>query len=162
MNITIRASAACDEAREVDEDSFFHSRESGGTVVSTVLKEMRDIVAERYPASSWNIYAAQASDGENFTGDSQRCAALLQEALMPNCQYFAYVEILDEREMEIFRDTSQGAELWRHYLGVAEHWPNFAMKRVSTPAEIYPVFRELFQGRNAGEPLQAALGGTVR
>ncbi len=144
------------EAREVDEDTFFHSRESGGTVVSTVLREMRDIVADRYPSSSWNIYAAQASDGENFTGDSGRCAALLHEALMPLCQYFAYVEILDAREMEIFRDTSQGAELWRHYLGVAERWSNFAMKRVSSPAEIYPVFRELFHTAG-GERAEAAL-----
>ena len=150
------------EAREVDEETFFHSRESGGTVVSTVLREMRDIVADRYPPSSWNIYAAQASDGENFTGDSARCAALLQEALMPLCQYFAYVEILDEREMEIFRDTTQGAELWRHYLGIAEHWANFAMKRVSTPAEIYPVFRELFQSQGTGEQRLAALRRTAR
>ncbi len=150
------------EAKEVDEETFFRGRESGGTVVSTVLAEMHDIVAKRYPPSSWNIYAAQASDGENFTGDSEKCAVLLDETLMPLAQYFAYVEILDEREMEIFRDESQGAELWRHYLSVAERWPNFAMKRVSKPADIYPVFRELFLDRAAAGAEPAAMRGRAR
>ena len=150
------------EAKEVDEETFFRGRESGGTVVSTVLAEMHDIVAKRYPPSSWNIYAAQASDGENFTGDSEKCAALLDETLMPLAQYFAYVEILDEREMEIFHDESRGAELWRHYLSVAERWPNFVMKRVSKPADIYPVFRELFLDRAAAGAEPAAMRGGAR
>ena len=132
------------EAKEVDEETFFYSRESGGTVVSTALKEMRTVLKDRYPAEQWNIYAAQASDGENYSGDSERCIQLLSEELMPVCQYYAYVEILDERESEIFQDESRGAELWRAYRRVAEAWPNFAMKRIARPADIYPVFRELF------------------
>ena len=63
---------------------------------------------------------------------------------MPVCQYFAYIEILDEREADIFNDETQGAELWHSYWQVHEKWQNFAMKRISTPADIYPVFRELF------------------
>ena len=135
------------EAKEVDEEAFFYSRESGGTVVSTALREMRDVLKERYPAGQWNIYAAQASDGENYSGDSDKCVQLLSEALMPVCQYYAYVEILDERESEIFQDESRGAELWRAYRRVTDGWPNFAMKRISRPADIYPVFRELFATR---------------
>ncbi|MDH3476323.1 MAG: YeaH/YhbH family protein, partial [Rhodospirillales bacterium] len=61
------------EAQEVDEETFFHSRETGGTVVSTALDEMLKIVRARYPSKEWNIYAAQASDGENYSGDSERC-----------------------------------------------------------------------------------------
>src|SRR5262249_52632263 len=84
------------QAQEVDEDTFFHSTQSGGTVVSTALEEMRRIIQERYPSKDWNIYAAQASDGDNLTGDSDNCVHLLNDELMRLCQYYAYVEILDE------------------------------------------------------------------
>jgi uncharacterized sporulation protein YeaH/YhbH (DUF444 family) len=137
------------EAKEVDEETFFYSRETGGTVVSTALEEMRRIVRERYPSQEWNIYAAQASDGENHSGDDARCVALLHQDIMPVCQYYAYVEILDERETEIFGNPEYGAALWRAYRTVAEGWGNFAMKRIARPADIYPVFRELFAKSDA-------------
>ncbi len=132
------------EASEVDEDTFFYSRETGGTKVSTALHEMRKVAAARYPATEWNIYAAQASDGENYMGDSEECVTLLEQEIMPLCQYYAYVEIIDEREKEIFKDVENGAALWRSYRGVSKNWRNFATKRVATPGDIYPVFRELF------------------
>jgi uncharacterized protein len=132
------------EAREVDEETFFYSTQSGGTVVSTALEEMEKIIAERYPAREWNIYAAQASDGDNIAGDSERCASLLSEELMRLCQYYAYVEIIDERETEIFGSTDNGTSLWRAYRTVGEKWPNFQMTRIARPADIYPVFRKLF------------------
>ncbi|APF38113.1 YeaH/YhbH family protein [Chelatococcus daeguensis] len=133
-----------DEAREVDEDTFFYSTQSGGTVVSTALEEMLRIIEERYPARDWNIYAAQASDGDNIAGDSERCASLLNGPLMRLCQYYAYVEIIDERETEIFGATDNGTSLWRAYRTVNEAWPNFQMTRIARPADIYPVFRKLF------------------
>ena len=132
------------EAQEVDEDTFFHSRETGGTVVSTALDEMLKIVRARYPNKEWNIYAAQASDGENYSGDSERCVTMLNDELMPLCQYYAYVEILDERETGLFMNPGTGAALWRNYQEVSGAWPNFEMKRVASPGDIYPVFRELF------------------
>src|SRR5690606_13915091 len=104
-----------DEAREVDEDTFFYSTQTGGTVVSTALEDMLRIIAERYPARDWNIYAAQASDGDNIAGDSERCSSLLNGPLMRLCQYYAYVEIIDERETEIFGATDNGTSLWRAY-----------------------------------------------
>jgi uncharacterized sporulation protein YeaH/YhbH (DUF444 family) len=132
------------EAHEVDEDTFFYSTQSGGTVVSTALEEMRRIIAERYPAKEWNIYAAQASDGDNFATDSERCISLLEGEIMRMCQYFAYVEIIDERERHIFGATDNGTSLWRAYRGIGEKWPNFQMSRIARPADIYPVFRKLF------------------
>ena len=132
-------------ASEVDEETFFHSRETGGTVVSTALERMSEIIEERYPASEWNIYAAQASDGENFPRDSHGCAALLDKHLMPMIQYFAYIEIIDRNEAQLMPSEDSGMELWRAYRGVANRWPQFAMKRISGPADIYPVFRELFE-----------------
>ncbi|SDF23834.1 YeaH/YhbH family protein [Limimaricola pyoseonensis] len=135
------------QASEVDEDTFFHARETGGTVVSTALVEMLKVVEDRYPPSEWNIYAAQASDGDNYQGDSLRCAELLDGAIMKLCQYFAYVEIIGEAEAQILRDQTRGTELWMGYRGVANRWPNFAMRRIAAPGEIYPVFRDLFSRR---------------
>ncbi|BCG83682.1 YeaH/YhbH family protein [Mesorhizobium sp. 113-3-3] len=131
-------------AKEVDEHTFFYRTESGGTVVSTALEEMHRIIEQRYPVSEWNIYAAQASDGDNFAGDSERCIELLDRKLMRLCQYFAYVEIIDERESHIFGATENGTSLWRAYNAIDGKWPNFQMRRIAAPADIYPVFRQLF------------------
>ncbi|MDP6567219.1 MAG: YeaH/YhbH family protein [Alphaproteobacteria bacterium] len=139
------------EAQEVDEETFFYSRQSGGTVVSTALDKMMEVVRERYPTDTWNIYAAQASDGENFSGDSENCLSLLRDEVMPVCQYYAYVEILDEREFELFGNPEAGAALWRSYKEMAADRENFAMKRIARPADIYPVFRELFSRQPEGE-----------
>lgn len=133
-----------DEAGEVDEETFFYSTQSGGTVVSTALEEMQRIIQQRYPAKEWNIYAAQASDGDNVSRDSERCASLLTTELMRLCQYYAYVEIIDERESEIFGSTDNGTSLWRAYRTVDGEWPNFQMTRIARPSDIYPVFRKLF------------------
>jgi uncharacterized sporulation protein YeaH/YhbH (DUF444 family) len=139
------------EAQEVDEQTFFYSTQSGGTVVSTALEEMRRIIAERYPVREWNIYAAQASDGDNLTTDSQQCISLMDNELMRLCQYFAYVEILDERETHIFRSTVNGTSLWQAYRQVSERWQNFQMTRIAKPADIYPVFRKLFAKQPSGQ-----------
>lgn len=132
------------EAQEVDEETFFYSTQSGGTVVSTALEKMHRIVSERYPGDEWNIYAAQASDGDNVVADSQRCIALLDQEIMPLCQYYAYVEIIDERERHIFGTTENGTSLWRAYSAINENWSNFQMTRIAEAADIYPVFRQLF------------------
>ncbi|WP_394889590.1 YeaH/YhbH family protein [Mesorhizobium sp. AaZ16] len=132
------------EAQEVDEETFFYSTQSGGTVVSTALEEMRRIIDKRYPSSEWNIYAAQASDGDNFVTDSEHCIALLDGEIMRLCQYFAYVEIIDERESHIFGSTDNGTSLWRAYSTVEDKWRNFQMSRIAKAADIYPVFRQLF------------------
>ncbi|AZO00874.1 YeaH/YhbH family protein [Mesorhizobium sp. M9A.F.Ca.ET.002.03.1.2] len=132
------------EAQEVDEETFFYNTQSGGTVVSTALEEMHRIIEERYPSNEWNIYAAQASDGDNFATDSERCIGLMDGQIMRLCQYFAYVEIIDERETHIFGATENGTSLWRAYSAVNLKWPNFEMSRIATAADIYPVFRRLF------------------
>ncbi len=124
------------KADEVDEEEFFYSRETGGTVVSSALELMKEIVAERYPAGSWNIYAAQASDGENWHDDSPRCRDVLVNSLLPQVQYYAYVEI----------NSGQDQELWHAYGEVPELFPErFAMRKVSDAADIFPVFHDLFE-----------------
>ena len=134
-------------AQEVEEETFFHGREAGGTVVSTALKEMERIIVARYPTNNWNIYVAQASDGENLSRDSEKCAKWLKEKIMPLCQYFAYVEIVDEMAADQSDDATAGGELWLSYGDVAQEWQNFHMRRVAGARDIYPVFRELFAKR---------------
>jgi uncharacterized sporulation protein YeaH/YhbH (DUF444 family) len=132
------------EAREVDEETFFNSRETGGTVVSTALTEMRRIVDDRYPVEEWNIYAAQASDGDNYSADSSTCLRLLGEAILPICQYFAYVEVHDKQRAEIFHAHHNVSDLWKSYNSISESWSNFAMRRVFSKADVFPVFHQLF------------------
>lgn len=122
-------------AKEVNEEEFFHSRESGGTVVSSALHLLRDIIHERYAGGQWNIYAAQASDGDNWDNDSPMCRDILSADVLPYCQYLAYIEIT----------PGEPQNLWREYEKLLGSHPNFAMQRIEQPSDIYPVFRELFK-----------------
>ncbi|MBV9863675.1 MAG: YeaH/YhbH family protein [Alphaproteobacteria bacterium] len=130
-------------AEEVDEETFFYSRETGGTVVSTALEKMLEIARARYPTDRWNIYGAQASDGDNYGADSGRCVALLGNEVLPLCQYFAYVEVGDGMGGSL-TGLSRDSDLWRAYGEVAPAHPHFAMRRVGDPAQIFSVFHELF------------------
>jgi len=127
-------------AKEVDEEEFFYSRETGGTIVSSALNLMDEIIKERYPASEWNIYAAQASDGDNWNDDSDVCQKILTQKILPNTQYYSYIEITN-------RDHQA---LWQAYESVQAAFPDtFAMKHLVSAGDIYPVFRELFQKKAA-------------
>ena len=127
-------------AKEVDEQEFFYSRETGGTIVSSALKLMQEVLAERYPVNEWNIYAAQASDGDNWNDDSPVCRDILMRQIMPFVQYFSYVEITPREHQA----------LWHEYEQVSEAFPDsFAQQQIVSAADIYPVFRELFQRRVA-------------
>jgi len=122
-------------AKEVSEEDFFYSRETGGTIVSSALKLMHDIVQQRYTSSEWNIYAAQASDGDNWDDDSPLCAQLLRENILPAVQYFSYIEIT----------PNQHQALWEAYKALeSSHGQEFAMAQIRDAGDIYPVFRELF------------------
>ena len=132
------------EAKEVDEQTFFHSPETGGTVVSSALLEMQRIVAERYSPQDWNIYAAQASDGDNSSDDNGACAALLTDVILPLCQYFAYLEVGAEETRAPAGFIKHRTALWRTYEPLRDQGA-IAMRRVTHRREIYPVFRELFR-----------------
>lgn len=125
-------------ASEVDENDFFTSRESGGTVVSSALALMHEIIVKRYPSSLWNIYGAQASDGDNWHDDSPRCREILENQILDLTQYFAYIEITD----------GPPQNLWEEYQKLQEgRAGRFAMQRIAHLSDIYPVFRELFKRR---------------
>ena len=137
------------QAAEVDEDTFFNSPETGGTVVSTALEEMRRVVAERYSPDAWNIYAAQASDGDNTASDNDRTAELLTHAILPVCQYYAYLEV--GRESDHFPPgfIRRDSDLWQTYQQIQRTGVPMAMRKVNHRREIYPVFRELFAPKDA-------------
>src|SRR6478609_11525885 len=127
------------QAAEVTEDEFFHATESGGTVVSSALTMMNDIIRERYMGSEWNIYGAQASDGDNWQQDSSKCRELLDHKILPLVRYYAYVQVADEDQ-----------NLWEEYTRVRDANPQFAMQKIVTPSQIFPVFRDLFKKQPAG------------
>ncbi|SHE57020.1 hypothetical protein SAMN02745148_00665 [Modicisalibacter ilicicola DSM 19980] len=125
-------------AKEVDEEEFFYSRETGGTIVSSALTLVDEIITKRYPAAQWNLYVAQASDGDNWDDDSTTCRQLLVKSLMPRLQYYTYVEITPHAHQA----------LWEEYESVQDDFPErFAMRQIVEAGDIYPVFRELFRRR---------------
>jgi len=135
-----------DRAEEVDEETFFRSPATGGTMVSSALEAMRQIIATRYRPADWNIYAAQASDGDNSYTDGAATEGLLKDAILPVSQYFAYLEVGDEGG----GSTSDSA-LWTLYRRLHSEGALLSMRKVSRRSEIFPVFHELFQRRRALE-----------
>lgn len=121
-------------AKVVEEEEFFHSTESGGTIVSSALEVAVEEMKQRFPVDQWNIYVAQASDGDNWDSDSPRCKELLLTELLPRVQYYSYVEI----------EAEQPQSLWLQYEEARESAPNLALGRIRNRADIYPVLRDLF------------------
>jgi len=130
-------------AEEVEEEVFFSDPRTGGTVVSTALAEFIRIQKARYPHDSWNIYAAQASDGDNSSSDTRTAIAMLEGEILPVVQHFAYIEVAAS-SAHIRGET----DLWRGYDPLSQREPKLAMRKVASAKDIFPVFRDLF-GRKA-------------
>jgi uncharacterized sporulation protein YeaH/YhbH (DUF444 family) len=126
------------QAAEVDEHNFFHARETGGTVVSSALVLMEEIIKARFNPNEWNIYGAQASDGDNWHHDSGRCREMLSEKILPLVRYFAYVQVAEEEQ-----------NLWEEYTQLQAAHKHFAMRKAVEASQIYPVFRDLFKKEGA-------------
>jgi uncharacterized protein len=135
-------------AEEVDEDTFFHGPASGGTLVSSALQAMHEIVRSRFRPADWNIYAAQASDGDNSISDGEVAGRLLTEMILPVSQFFAYLEV-DETSGSTF-DMPDSA-LWTLYQRVRADGAPLSMRKVSDRSQIFPVFHDLFQRRRKQE-----------
>ncbi len=124
-------------AKEVDEHTFYHLRESGGTKISSAYELANRLIEEHYPPSEWNIYPFHFSDGDNWGGDdTRRCLDLLGEEILPKCNLFCYGQVrsaygsgqfkhdLDDRFAEDERirtsdiqDRDGILESIRHFLG---------------------------------------------
>ncbi|MBB1440909.1 YeaH/YhbH family protein, partial [Shewanella sp. SG41-4] len=123
------------QAKEVDEHEFFYSQETGGTIVSSALKLMHEVQQARYPENEWNIYAAQASDGDNWSDDSPICHEILAKHILPKVRYFSYIEISNRAHQT----------LWHQYEQLQQQFDNIAVQQIHQVEDIYPVFRELFK-----------------
>jgi uncharacterized sporulation protein YeaH/YhbH (DUF444 family) len=137
-----------DRAEEVDEDTFFHGPASGGTLVSSALMAMHDIVRSRFRPADWNIYAAQASDGDNSQSDGAAVSRLLTEMILPVSQFFAYLEVGETGGSTFDMPDSS---LWSLYQRLRADGAPLSMRKVSDRSQIFPVFHDLFQRRRKQE-----------
>lgn len=81
-------------ARLVDQHTFFHLRESGGTKISSAYELCLQLMRDRYPSQEWNVYPFHFSDGDNWsTRDTERCMELLRSSLLPACNQFCYGQV---------------------------------------------------------------------
>ncbi|HKY61861.1 MAG TPA: DUF444 family protein [bacterium] len=84
-------------AREVDQETFYHTRESGGTIISSAYKLCLKMIEEEYDPAQWNLYAFHFSDGDNWSSnDTQECLKLLSEQMLPNLNLFCYGQVESE------------------------------------------------------------------
>ncbi len=123
------------QAKEVDEQEFFYSQETGGTIVSSALKLMNEIQQKRFPDNEWNIYVAQASDGDNWADDCGKCVELLSKNILPIVRYYSYIEITQRAHQS----------LWKQYQELQNDFDNIAVQHIKNQSDIHPVFRELFK-----------------
>jgi len=137
-----------DRAEEVDEDTFFHGPASGGTLVSSALQAMHEIVKARFRPADWNIYAAQASDGDNASLDSDVVSRLLAERILPVSQFFAYLEVCEAGGSTFDMPDSS---LWTLYQRLRADGASLSMRKVSDRSQIFPVFHDLFHRRRKQE-----------
>ncbi len=80
-------------AQEVDEHTFYHTRESGGTKISSAYELADKIITTRNPPDQWNVYAFHFSDGDNWGDDTQHCIEVLTEKLLPKVNLFGYGQV---------------------------------------------------------------------
>src|SRR5207244_5750041 len=137
-----------DRAEEVDEQTFVYGPASDGTLVSIALQAMHDIVRSRFRPADWNIYAAQASDGDNSFADGEVAGRLLTDMILPVTQFFAYLEVGQENGLSYEMPNSA---LWTLYEGLRANGAPLSMRKVNERSEIFPVFHDLFKRRSQQE-----------
>lgn len=127
------------QAKEVDEEEFFNSRESGGTIVAPALELMRDIIKDRY-SKNWNIYAAQASDGDVWNkADADDCYKILDMDILNQIQYMIYIEVCRDND----------GDLWSNYKALSDKRRNFEVGKIGEVSEIWTVFQDFFKKKTA-------------
>lgn len=137
-----------DRANECDEQTFFTSREGGGTVVSSGYEMVRSIIKTRYPVEDWNIYMAQASDGDNFDHDNPNVVRLLDE-MLPDMQHFTYIEIADPYYRSMGWGRGRSSNLWDTIESLEVTHPNMSMGDIEDEKQVITVFRDLFKKERA-------------
>ena len=133
-------------AMESTEDEFFNSRDNGGTIVSSAFKLSKEILADRYSPNEWNIYFAQASDGDNFDNDNEELKDIIANDILPITQYFSYIQVGIKRH-----GYYNSGNLLQEYVPLQAQHKNMVTKHIEDTSDIYPVFREIFKIRGKNE-----------
>ena len=133
-------------AMESTEDEFFNSRDNGGTIVSSAFKLSKEILADRYSPNEWNIYFAQASDGDNFDNDNEELKDIIANDILPITQYFSYIQVGIKRH-----GYYNSGNLLQEYVPLQAQHKNMVTKHIVDTSDIYPVFREIFKIRGKNE-----------
>lgn len=129
-----------DDAEIVDEEKFFYDRLSGGTVISSGYEVILKEINQKYNPESWNIYIAQASDGDNFPDDMDKTKDLLINSLLPKTQYLAYIDVISG----FYR--GQGKSLmFQEVERLQKAHNNIAGREMQSLKDIWPVFKSLFE-----------------
>lgn len=128
------------DAREVSEEEFFNMRETGGTIVSSAIELATKMIAEK-SLNKTNLYICQCSDGDNLDEkDNKKCVSMLNESVLPASQYYAYIQIQPENRSH---SNTGSTSLWTAYQSI--NYKHFAQQLIHSDADIYPVFRKLFE-----------------
>lgn len=137
------------EASVVDEQTFFYSQETGGTIVSSGLQEIIKLIKTKYQSDTWNIYVAQATDGDNYDDDNQKVVTLLTTKILPHTQYYIYIEIPSRHRRDYNSGenipTASNSDLWDLYDKIHQTHKNLEIKIIHENSEIYPIFRKIFE-----------------
>lgn len=128
------------EAKECTEHEFFYDKESGGTKVSSGVKEINGIISQRYPLDAWNIYCVQASDGDNFETDNDDLKEEL-DILIPLCQYYVYNEVL---QSTTYRTPGHTTNVFDVMEMLKKDHPNLSTINIGSVEEVVPAFRKIF------------------
>ena len=131
------------EAHEVDEEKFFQRGTGGGTIVSSGVEMVKDIVLKRYHPDSWNVYVFQCSDGDNWPTDNNKLITLLDK-LKPSCQFYGYCEIEPEGDRLKWQDLSSLSTIYKKLVD-----NKFKIATITNPQDIWPAFKTFFGGRLA-------------
>ena len=130
------------QAYEVSEDQFFSRGSSGGTIVSSALEMVDNIINTRYHPNSWNVYVFQCSDGDNWSSDNNKVVGYL-EKLKEKCQFIGYCEVepIEERIKWANENSTTLFEIFSSFLG-----HGIKQTRISSKADIWPAFKSFFGG----------------
>lgn len=120
-------------AREVDEHTFFHTRESGGTRISSAYNLAEQLISTRYPPDCWNIYLFHFSDGDNMSDDIPVCLDLLKEKILPKVNLFGYGQV---------ESSYRGGEFYDHLVDGLGHQDNVICSRIPNRDAILPSIKE--------------------
>ena len=124
-------------AKEVDQHTFYHTRESGGTRISSAYNLANKIIDADHPVADWNIYVLHFSDGDNWGEDNRQCVALLKDQLLPKCNLFGYGQV----------ESPYGSgEFFRELEEAFDDVPNLALSEIRNKEGIYDSIKE-FLGR---------------